>query len=120
MTILETTNIRYGSCTTRNTAKGLGKFAPPEYFMTWYPTCSFSDADSMALLEEFISAECTEDMLFFVWCHGYELDIFNTWEKFDQFIKMITEAAAKDDSIVLVTNAEFYQLFKDEIPAWKE
>lgn len=119
-TILETTNIRYGSCTTRNTAMGLGKFSTPEYFMTWYPTCSFSDADSMTLLNEFIAADCTEDMLFFVWCHGYELDLFNTWEKFDLFIKTITEAAEKDDSIVLVTNAEFYQLFKDEIPAWKE
>ena len=119
-TILETTNIRYGSCTTRNTQMGLGKFSLPEYFMTWYPTCSFSDADSMTLLQEFIDAECTEDMLFYVWCHGYELDLFNTWEKFDQFIKLITEAAEADDSIVLVTNAEFYQLFKDEIPAWKE
>ena len=59
-------------------------------------------------------------MLFFVWCHGYELDLFDTWDKFDLYIKTITEAAARDDSIVLVTNAEFYQLFKDEIPAWKE
>lgn len=119
-TILETTNIRYGSCTTRNTQKGLGKFSLPKYFMTWYPTCSFSDADSMTLLQEFIDAECTEDMLFYVWCHGYELDLFYTWEKFDTFIKTITEAAAQDESIVLVTNAEFYQLFKDEIPSWIE
>lgn len=119
-TILETTNIRYGSCTTRNTQMGLGKFSLPQYFMTWYPTCSFSDADSLTLLNEFIAADCTEDMLFYVWGHGYELDIFNTWEKFDTMIKTIAEAAEADDSIVLVTNAEFYQLFKDEIPAWKE
>ena len=33
-------------------------------------------------------------------------------------IQMITEAAAEDDSIVLVTNSEFYQLFKDEIPSY--
>ncbi len=114
-TILETTNIRYGSCTTRTAA-----FDLPQYFMTWYPTCSFSDADVMSLADRFIAAEPTEDMLFYVWCHGYELDIYNTWEKFDQFIGMIAAAAAEDDSIVLVTNAEFYQLFKDEIPAWKE
>ena len=74
----------------------------------------------MTLLQEFIDAPCEEDMLFFVWCHGYELDLFDTWDKFDLYIKTITEAAAEDDSIVLVTNAEFYQLFKDEIPAWKE
>ena len=118
--ILETTNIRYGSCTTRNTQMGLGKFSLPKYFMTWYPTCGFSDADSMTLLNEFLAADCTEDMLFYVWGHGYELDIFNTWDKFETMIQTIAEAAEQDDSIVLVTNAEFYQLFKDEIPAWKE
>ena len=118
--ILETTNIRYGSCTTRNTQMGLGKFSLPKYFMTWYPTCGFSDADSLTLLNEFIKADCTEDMLFYVWGHGYELDIFNTWDKFETMIQTIAEAAEQDDSIVLVTNAEFYQLFKDEIPAWKE
>jgi hypothetical protein len=99
---------------------GLGKFSLPQYFMPWYPTRSFSDADSMTLLNEFLAADCTEDMLFYVWGHGYELDIYNTWDKFDLMIKTIAEAAEKDDSIVLVTNAEFYQLFKDEIPAWKE
>ena len=119
-TILSTTNVRYGSCTTRNTAMGLGKFSLPQYFMTWYPTCGFSDGDSLTLLDEFIAADCNEDMLFYVWGHGYELDIFNTWDKFDLMIKTIAEAAEADDSIVLVTNAEFYQLFKDEIPAWKE
>ena len=117
---VETTDIRYGSCTTRNTQMGLGKFSLPQYFMTWYPTCGFSDADSLTLLNEFIKADCTEDMLFYVWGHGYELDIFNTWDKFETMIKTIAEAAEKDDSIVLVTNAEFYQLFKDEIPSWKE
>ncbi len=114
-TILATTNIRFGSCTTRT-----GTFALPTYFMQWYPTCSFSDGDVMTLAQRFIDAEPTEDMLFYVWCHGYELDLYNTWDKFDELIKMITEAAAEDDSIVLVTNSEFYQLFKDEIPSWKE
>jgi hypothetical protein len=120
VTILNTTDIRYGSCTTRNTQMGLGKFSLPKYFMTWYPTCGFSDGDSLTLLNEFIKADCTEDMLFYVWGHGYELDLFNTWDKFETMIKTIAEAAEKDDSIVLVTNAEFYQLFKDEIPSWKE
>ena len=120
VTILETTNVRYGSCTTRNTVMGLPKFSLPEYFMTWYPSCGFSDLDSLVLLNEFIKADCTEDMLFYVWGHGYELDIYNTWDKFETMIKTIAEAAEADDSIVLVTNAEFYQLFKDEIPAWKE
>ena len=119
-TVLATTDIRYGSCTNRNTNKGLDRFALPEYFMTWYPTCSINDSDAMYLLRKFIATDCKEDMLFLMWGHGYELDIANSWEQFEGYIKLITEAAAKDDSIVLVTNAEFYQLFKDEIPSWKE
>ncbi len=113
--ILEKTSIRYGSCTTRT-----GTFALPEYFMTWYPTCSFSDSDVMALTEQFIAAEPDEDMLFYVWCHGYELDLYDSWDRFDEMIRLITEAAAEDDSIVLVTNSEFYYLFKDEIPSWHD
>ncbi len=113
-TILSTTNIRYGSCTTATYS-----FQLPTYFMTWYPTCGFSDGNIMNLARQFIDAEPTEDMLFFVWGHGYEFDLGNSWDQFESLLKLLSEAAAEDDSIVFVTNAEFYQLFKDEIPAWK-
>ncbi len=119
-TVLATTDIRYGICTTRNQYKGLDRFAFPKNFMTWYPTCGVNDSDAMYLLRKFIVSDCKEDMLFLMWGHGYELDLANSWDQFEEYIKLITEAAAKDDSIVLVTNAEFYQLFKDEIPAWEE
>ncbi len=112
--IVANTDIRFG----RGITSTYG-FALPQYFMTWQPTCSFSDGRLMSLTKQFIEAECTEDMLLYVWGHAYELDAFNTWERFDEFIRTITEAAAEDDTIVLVTNAEFYQLFKDQIPAWK-
>ena len=118
--VMETTKIRYGSCTTRNTYKGIKKFGLPQYFMTWYPTCSVSDADAQKLLEEFIAADCTEDMLYFVWGHGFELDRDDSWDEFELMIKTIAEAAAADEDIVLVTNSEFYELFKEEIPSWKE
>lgn len=112
--IYSTTDIRYGICTTRT-----GTFDLPEYFLKWYPTCSFSDTDVISLTRQFVDAEPTEDMLFTVWCHGYELDLFSSWGKFETFIRTIAEAAAEDDSIVLVTNTEFYERFKDEIPSWK-
>ena len=118
--VMETTSIRYGSCTTRNTYRGIKKFGLPQYFMRWYPTCSVSDSDAQSLLEEFIAADCTEDMLYFVWGHGFELDRFDSWDKFELMIKTIAEAAAADEDIILVTNSEFYELFKDEIPSWKE
>ena len=119
-TVVANTDIRYGSCTARNENKGLTPYSLPKYWMTWYPTCSVNDSDAMYLLRKFIAKDCKEDMLFFMWGHGYELDQADSWDQFEQYIKMITEAAAEDDSIVLVTNAEFYQLFKDEIPVWKE
>lgn len=114
-TVLETTSVRYGVCTTYTSS-----FALPTYFMTWYPTCGFHEANALELTQRFIEAEPTEDMLFFIWGHGYEFDIFNSWDRLETVLKMISEAAAADDSIVLVTNAEFYQLFKDEIPSWKK
>ncbi|MCQ2430932.1 MAG: polysaccharide deacetylase family protein, partial [Clostridia bacterium] len=114
-TIIANTDIRFG-----RGVKSTYNFKLPEYFMMWQPTCSFSDGQLMSLTKRFIEAKCTEDMVLYVWGHGYELDAYDTWDKFELFVKTITEAAANDDDIVLVTNAEFYQLFKDQIPAWKE
>ncbi len=110
-----TTPIRYGSCTTRT-----GRFDLPACFLKWYPTCCLSDEALFDLTEQFIAAPADRDQLFYVWFHSYELDVHPTWEVFEAFVKRITEAAASDDSIALVTNTEFYELFKDQIPAWKD
>lgn len=106
--VMELTTIRYARGTTRT-----GKFTLPTEFMQWMPTCSLSDGDCLRLADKFIKEECTEDMLFYVWCHGYEFDHFETWDRLEKLVKMMAE----DDSIVLVTNAEFYELFKDQIPS---
>lgn len=90
-------------------------FALPEYFLKWYPTCAITDSNVLKYAEEFINAECNEDMLFYVWGHGYELDLYNSYGTLEKLIKMMTEA----EDVVTVTNAEFYLLFKDEIPKWK-
>lgn len=108
--VYNNTSIRY--------ARGITstyKFTLPEYFLKWQPTCSFSDVSCMTLANKFIKSTCTEDMLFYVWCHGYELDFYNSYERFEKFIKMMSEA----EDVVFVTNTEFYNLFKDEIPSWK-
>lgn len=91
------------------------KFELPEYFLKWYPTCTISDPRSLELTKEFIDADCEEDMLLYLWCHGYEFELNNGYEKFEEIIKLITEA----DDVVPVTNSEFYLLFADEIPRWK-
>lgn len=91
------------------------KFDLPEYFLKWYPTCSITDGNILKYAEEFLNAECDEDMLFYVWGHGYELDLLHNYDTLEQLIKMMAEA----DDVVCVTNSEFYLLFKDEIPRWK-
>lgn len=110
-TVYEKTSIRYARAVTPTYS-----FDLPEYFLTWYPTCSISDAQCLDLAKQFLRAECTSDMLFYVWGHGYELDLFNSYDKFEQLVKYMAEA----DDVVCVTNTEFYHLFKDSIPSWKD
>ena len=108
--VLDQTDIRF--------ARGIiatYKFDLPEYFMRWEPTCSVSDENVLELAEKFIKSDYKKDKLFYVWCHGYELDLYDRYDEFEQLVKMISEA----DDVVKVTNKEFYELFKDEIPSWK-
>ncbi len=115
-TVLSTTSIRFA-----RTVQSTGTFALPEYFMTWHPTVSAGTQHSVNITNSFIEQTATEDMLLYFWGHGYELDYNdNGWEYFEECIKLLTQAAAEDDSIVFVTNAEFYEIFKDKIPSWKE
>ena len=97
-------------------AKSKHTFTLPRYFLKWYPTCSIMEKKCLDLAEEFVNAECDRDMLFYVWTHSYELDNEDAWERLDKLLEIIT---AHDD-IVLVTNGEFYEAFKDQIPRWKK
>ncbi|MBR2446541.1 MAG: polysaccharide deacetylase family protein [Clostridia bacterium] len=111
--VLENTDIRFARGTTSTYS-----FALPEYFMKWMPTCSIVDPRCLTLAQEFIDAECTEDMLFYVWGHAYELDLNGGkgYETFEQLVKMMSEA----EGVYLVTNTEFYTVYKDQIPSWKQ
>ncbi len=111
--VLENTDIRFARGTTSTY-----NFELPEYFMKWMPTCSAIDPQCLTLAQEFIDAECTEDMLFYVWGHGYEFDLNDGkgYETFEQLVKMMSEA----EDVYLVTNTQFYNLYKDQIPSWKE
>lgn len=111
--VLANTGIRFARGTTSTY-----NFELPEYFMKWMPTCSIVDARCLTLAQQFIDAECTEDMLFYVWGHAYELDLNNEagYATLEQLVKMISEA----EDIYLVTNTQFYNIYKDQIPSWKE
>lgn len=90
------------------------KFTLPRRFLKWHPTCSIMSESCIKLAKKFVDAECTQDMLFYAWTHSYELDNENLWNRLEALLEIIT---AHED-IVLVTNGEFYELFKNEIPRW--
>jgi len=87
------------------------KFTLPTDWLFWQPTCSITDGAMLAYAKKFVRTECTEDMLFFVWGHGYELDQANLWSTLEKLLQTMSEA----EDVVCVSNAEFYWLFKDEV-----
>lgn len=107
--VYERTPVRYA----RGSTSTYG-FSLPKSFLKWYPTCSFLDTRTDELADEFISAEPNEDMLFYVWAHSYELDIpgARSYAQLEGFIERIANA----DGVIMLTNGEFYEMFKDKIP----
>lgn len=107
--VLKYTNIRFARCVATT-----GTFDLPTQFMKWKATSTFSNPELLSLAQKFIDAPCTENMLFYVWGHGFNLDVEDLYDEFEQLIKMITE----NKDIVCVSTGQFYELFKDEIPSF--
>jgi peptidoglycan/xylan/chitin deacetylase (PgdA/CDA1 family) len=98
--ILNNTPIRYARTTDSHHT-----FAIPENFMKWHPTCDQRDDKLFELAEEFIAAEPTEDMLFYVWGHSFELDKpICDWNRFERFCELISHRR----EITYMTNGEVY------------
>lgn len=59
------------------------------------PTIHHDDYDNLFRLgEEFVCLKPDTPKLFYIWGHSYEFDIFNDWDKFEEFLKLIS---GKDD-----------------------
>lgn len=106
--MLSSTDIRFARDTDDTFA-----FYLPENFMAWKPTCSLLDDKLFSLAERFINTEATEDMLFYGWDHPWAITAYNAWDKVERLFKMLKEAG----DIVFVSNTEFYELLKNEIPS---
>ena len=106
---------KYTSCKFARGGLSTYSYSLPEYFLEWYPTCQIIDSQMFTLAQDFVELEPTEDSLFFVWGHGYEFDQLDYYDEFEELIKMMVEA----EDVILVTNTEFYELYKDKIPSWK-
>lgn len=69
------------------------------------PTIHHKDWDKLfAMGEEFINLKTDEPKLFYIWGHSYEFDIDDSWDKFEEFCKLIS---GKDD-IFYGTNREVF------------
>ena len=52
------------------------------------------EMDEMFLLgEEFLSLKTDEPKLFYIWGHAYEFDIHDDWQRFEEFLEMISGRA---------------------------
>ena len=114
-TILDNTNVRFARLAVN--LSDPTQFAFPEYWMTWYPTASIGSGMTAlnSLADAYIAADADKcDMLYYVWGHAYEIDMYDLWDEFEAFVKKMSE----QDDVVFVTNAELYEIFKDEIPSW--
>ncbi|MBP3337071.1 MAG: polysaccharide deacetylase family protein [Clostridia bacterium] len=67
------------------------------------PTVHHDDFDNLFKLgEEFLRLKPDSPKLFYIWGHSFEFDIFNDWDKFEEFLKLV---CGKDD-IFYGTNRE--------------
>ena len=96
--IKENTGIKYAR--TIVSAEG---FDLPENYYEFTPTVYHMDFDKLFKLgDEFINLKPEKPQIFYIWGHTYEFDIHNTWDKFEEFLKLISN---KED-IFYGTNSE--------------
>lgn len=71
------------------------------------PTCHFLRAEPnlTALAERFLNSETEGLQLFYIWGHSYELDLWNAWESFEEFCRLI----ANRGDVLYATNREAFR-----------
>ena len=89
--IRQNTGVRYA----RTTVPTMN-FEKQEDLFEFKPTVHhFGDWDRLfALGERFLSLPADSDALFYVWGHSFEFDIYNDWDRFEEFLQMM--ASKKD------------------------
>ena len=81
-----------------------GNFEPQEDLFVFKPTVyHHEEFDKLFQLgEKFVNLKTDKPQIFYIWGHAYEFDIHNSWERFEEFLKIIS---GKDD-IFYGTNSE--------------
>ncbi|MFP4660898.1 MAG: polysaccharide deacetylase family protein [Halanaerobiales bacterium] len=90
------------------TVNSHGRFALPDNFLAWHPTCHH-DGGIMKKLKDFQNPNPWEVMpLFYVWGHSFEFDRNNNWELIEEFCKK----ASNDETVWYATNLEIMDYIK--------
>ncbi len=66
------------------------------------PTCHHRDERLFELAERFIAMKPDKPQIFYIWGHSYEFEGDNTWERFEEFCRLISNR----DDIFYGTNEE--------------
>ncbi|MBQ9070954.1 MAG: polysaccharide deacetylase family protein [Clostridia bacterium] len=100
--IRERTGVKYARTT--QTTKS---FDLPDNLYEFKPTVHHTDFDElMRLGKEFLKLDTDSHALFYIWGHSYEFDVHDSWERFEEFLKMM----ANRDDIFYATNKEAFGL----------
>lgn len=84
--IREKTGVRYA-----RTTASTHTFAMQENLYEFHPTIYHQHWDDLLpLAEKFLALEPEEPALFYIWGHSYELDYYDSWERFDDFLRLIS------------------------------
>ena len=84
--IEDNTGIRYA-----RTTLSTYNYELQEDLLRFNPTISHYEFDKMVELgEEFLRLEPDRPQLYYIWGHSYEFDTYQTWERFEEFCKMMS------------------------------
>ena len=95
----EHTGIRYS-----RTDKSTHSFSEQTDLLTFHPTVyHHREFDKMlALAQAFLEAKPTEPMLFYIWGHSFEFDVYQNWDRFEAFLASV----ANKNDVFYGTNKE--------------
>ena len=98
--IRESTGIRYS-----RTIKNTHAFDLPksEELLFWHPSVYYIEPEFESIVDEFLTLECDEPKLLYIWGHSFELDTKDiSWERFERVCEKLSRRA----DIFYGTNSE--------------
>lgn len=96
--IKEKTGVKYARTTVSS-----GNFNLPQNYYELNPSVYHMDFDALfSLGEAFVDLKAQKPSLFYIWGHTYELDIHNTWDRVEDFLRLISNR----NDIFYGTNSE--------------